>query len=1605
MEQDTWTVLDSYFRDNENFLTKHHLHSFDDFIQNKIPATIKSLNPFIMLKNDQASKLPKHEVRIFIGGEKGDKIYFIQPQQADKPLLPNLARLRSLTYKADILCDVTITYITYEKDGETIEKEKTVDMEKVKLGSIPIMLKSCLCYLYKQPQIVLKEFGECPYDQGGYMIVDGKEKVIVAQERIATNRLFINKSVDPEYSFKGLLRCTIENAAVFPKTIKIGVYKTPSRKNSIVFSLPNINHEICLFTLFRALGVENDHSILSYIVGDVDDPENAHLLNFLYYSMRDGAFVYSQQHALEYLASFVKYAGEVDYVQYVLLNDFFPNLNEGRLFDKPLLLGHITKHIIQVCLGLEKESDRDSYGFKRVDISGFLLSNLFRDFYNKFRNTCRSEIDRLYNYGPYKNDDENFDQLINPLNMWQVFDPNIIGNGIERSLKASWGVEKDASKQGAVQDLNRISFIGYASHMRRVNTPIDRSIKIVAPHRLHATQWGMMCPCETPDGASIGLLKNLAILCHITFDCKSSSIITCLKEQGVSPLAFIDPSKLTKDICKVMINSTWYGVTNDPMVLTYKLRLLRRNSLINVMTSIAWNVKDGEIHINTEAGRCCRPIFIVKNNELLIKPEHIENLKSNKLTWHDLIRGKTRDSFSLNDSTYYSPKDIFKIKSDKTPYTDKEIWKQLEKNQSVIEFIDVEETENSLIAMHFTDLQDVSKKYTHAEIHPSTIFAVLTANIPFANHNQAPRNYFSGAQGKQAIGVYSTAFNNRMDTAGLVLYYPQRRVVNTRYMHYIGNNDMPNGENTIVAIMTYTGFNQEDSVIINKSAIERGLFNLTYYKTITTTEDSDKNGHDRVIFINPQKQHEQGTEVEGFGKRFANYKKLDENGLPITNVKIEEGDVYLGKCLVQVQTTGDNEKENDIFKSKRHKETWKDKSLIADKTMSGIIDKVYVYENSKGHKGCKIRMRKVRIPVLGDKMGCYSDDTDILTFDGWKPFKHLEPTDKVATMVGNRLVYQVPTEIQKYKFKGKMYKLSSNQIELLVTDNHRMYVRTDRLPYKVVQAKDVFRKVRFYKKNVDEWKPDLSNLPKEFVIKDGKLVGFKLFGCVKNKQKYEDVVLDIKPWLVFLGIWYAEGHADEISGVRFAANKPRVKKELDKVCKSLNFMISKVKTSKEDKEHNSWRVYDKLLTKYVKDYSVGSTNKILPDWVWYLERDLCKELIKGMLLGDGDFGTVAAGRYYTASTKLADDFQRLCLHAGYASNKCLKSEAGLQATKKDGSIIRSFTDYYCLSVITKQTEPKVNKYMHSPHFTFNDSWVDYDGYVFCCTVPEGEGLLYVRRHGFGVWSGNSQHAQKGCTGMIIPYEDMPYTKDGIVPDIIINPHAIPTRMTIGHLLECIFAKTGCLEGDYLDSTPFCYQNIDKVYDRLEKMKYERYGNEIMYNGINGGQINTEIFIGPTYYIRMKHMVQDKINYRSNEGGYVSLTRQPVKSRAKGGGLRIGEMETNTILSHGMSAFLRESLMDRADKYETFVEQTSGNIITTNNKSNYAETADEVSRIQIPYAAKTLYQELEAMSICPRFITDVEEFYEQSPNELEIEWDADYESIDTLNQNIDYIDDE
>lgn len=1631
--KDTWYILDEYFKTNY-FLTKHHLDSYNDFVLNKLPNTIRVLNPFIIIKNQDNGAIT-HEINVYIGGYDGTEIFFNKPtiinEKGEQRLMyPNEARLKDMTYKAEIFANITIKYTTRE---EATKKESTHEeiFNNMKIGSIPIMLHSCLCVLNNQTPNVLHEMGECIYDQGGYFVMDGKEKVIVAQERITTNRIFINKSKDPKYSHEGLIRCTSEENPLFPKTINIYVHADRHKKKekddssddeeeaeestkekkpkedvgadklfatskipsfAIVLSSPNItNIKVPLFVLFRALGVESDKEIIEMILYDVEDQNNKALIDFLRYSVLHGSSIMTQQDAIQYLSNFVEYKS-VDKVKSILINDLFPNVGiEFR--NKALFLGHIINKLIKVALGITKESDRDSYLFKRVDISGFLMANLFRDYYNQFRQTVRNTIDRQYLYGPWRTL-KNINNMINKSNLNVIFQAQIVEDGMRKSLKGSWGVnmveeqqDADDIKQGIVQDLSRISYLGFISHLRRVNTPMDPTSKIVAPHRLHPSQWGIMCPCESPDGGSIGLLKNMAILCKVTFDTSAQSIIQCLKEFGMIMLNNIDIESV-RTTTKILVNSNWVGSHDDPVFIFKLLKLLKKNALINIFTSVSWDIFQNEINILTEAGRCCRPLYVVDKSKLLIE-DYISDLKTKKLAWNDLITGSSLKNVDVLDYNYISPKKVFgNIKNDA-------LLTILEKNQAPIEFIDVEEANCSYIAMEKNHLSN-NPRYTHCELHASTIFSVVTHNIPLANFNQAPRNIFSGAQGKQAIGCYATNYLNRIDTMSYVLHYPQRCLLNTRYCEYLNLNRLPNGENLIVAFASYTGYNMEDSIIINRDSIERGMFNLTYYKNVVDREEENKKDNEVIKFNNPKTILDQNKTLNEL--KWANYKKLDVNGFPILNSYISEGDALLGKTKIKTEIVEDSTIQNNIFGNKVKKEVYYDRSMIADKTMSGTVDKVYLYVDDEGQKTTKIRFRKIRIPEFGDKCCCYDEETEILTDNGWKFFKDLTLEDKVATMVNDALVYQHPVQLQCYDFYGKLYDVDSKQVNLRVTDNHRMYIRNlarkDKVNYIIKEAKDIYRKQVHYKKNVNNWTPELQDAPPELLIDNGKVIGFMIDGYTEtlyagmsneHERENEDLILDIEPWLTFFGIWIAEGYITDISnGTRFAAHKPRVKAALDKVCEEMGFKIHKINEKKET-EPNSWRIYDRALSKYMLPFSVGGNNKYLPEWVWYLNREQCRILIHGMLLGDGDFGTVKQGRYYTTSTVLADQFQRLCLHAGFSANKLLKYEAGHEVPGVNGGPpIVCHADYWVLSVIDKQNEPKVNKYMYNGKQKYdgqpNDSWVDYNGKVRCCTVPEGDGIIYVRRKGFVVWSGNSRDAQKGTIGMIIPRENMPFTKDGIVPDMIINPHAVPSRMTIAHLLEKLLGKVACCKGSTIDGTPFNNNDYSDLYTMMEKdFKLERHGNEIMYNGFTGDQIGCDIFMGPIFYERLKHMVADKINYRQvnlrtiyNNGKEELLkdapvnvtTRQPTKGRGNNGGLRIGEMEKDSIMSHGMMGFLKESLMERSDKYSFNIDNDTHTILHGDIKDSH-----DVSKVETPYSFKQLVHEVTGLSIKPILYTD------------------------------------
>jgi len=795
--------------------------------------------------------------------------------------------------------------------------------------------------------------------------------------------------------------------------------------------------------------------------------------------------------------------------------------------------------------------DRDSYLNKRIDLTGVLLNNLYRNYFNKLVKDMQKQIVREINNGSWKST-EDYLNIINTTNIYKIVKSTTIENGLKRALSTGdFGIKNvNSNKVGVAQVLNRLTYISSLSHLRRINTPIDKSGKLIPPRKLHNSSWGFLCPAETPEGASVGVVKNLSYMTHITIPSNSGPLHEYVIP-FIIPLSDLTSSELEKHV-KVFVNGAWLGISKNPYDLFTTFQQYKYKGMINIYTSITFNFKDKEIRICNDAGRLIRPILRVKDNKVIMTNDIANKIKKNDLNWNDLL-------------------------------TDCNI------PNSVIEYIDPEEQSYSMIAMKPNELYKSNQyiyKYTHCEIHPSTIFGILASCIPFPDHNQSPRNTYQSAMGKQAMGVYVTNYDNRMDKTAYVLTYPARPLVDTRLMGMVKLDKIPAGAPVIVAIMTHSGYNQEDSLLFNQGSIDRGLFQATIYHT-EKDEDKKING-DEEIRCKPDPAKTKGM-------KYGNYSKINSKGIVPENTLLENNDVIIAKVVPIKENRNDHTK---IIK-------YEDLSRTFRTNEESYVDKNFIDRNGDGYSFAKVRVRTVRRPVIGDKF-------------------------------------------------------------------------------------------------------------------------------------------------------------------------------------------------------------------------------------------------------------------------------------------------------------------------------------------------------------------------------SSRHGQKGTIGNIIPECDMPFTSAGVKPDIIINPHAIPSRMTIGQLKETLLGKVLVELGLFGDGTSFGDLSIDTICKELTKVGYESNGDEVMYNGLSGEQIETSIFIGPVFYQRLKHMVRDKQHSRSI-GPMVNLTRQPAEGRSRDGGLRFGEMERDCMVSHGASRFTRGRLYDASDKYQVNVCKRCGMVAAYNNKMkihicNTCDNRVDFNYVEIPYACKLLFQELQTMNIAPRIMT-------------------------------------
>lgn len=1168
--EEPWDVIGSYFKGHHlKQLVRHQVESYNDFVTYQIQKTIEMFNPVhVRSEHDYNKEFNKYSLEMYITFENFN-IYRPQIHEnngATKLMFPQEARLRNFTYASNMTVDINVKYVV--RNGEGLENVQCIyrKLPKIQIGKLPIMLRSKICVLNQYNHIDNNVSGECKMDPGGYFIINGSEKTCLAQERAAENQIncFDVSKHNNKWSIVAEIKSVPDWKCISPKQISMMISsKNNGFGHSIMIQIPRVKQPLPIFIVFRALGVITDKDICSKIILNIEDKNNSKMLEELKGSIVDANKVLTQDAALAYITQFVMYTPlhmdkdtgirkKSEFTDEVINNDLFPHCHT--LEQKIYLLGYMTNKLLRCYFGEISPDDRDSYLNKRIDLTGTLLNNLFRNYFNKLVKDMQKQIIREINNGSWRST-EDYVNIINLTNIYKIVKSNTIENGLKRALATGdFGIKHTNSKSnkvGVAQVLNRLTYVSSLSHLRRINTPIDKSGKLIPPRKLHNTSWGYLCSAETPEGGSVGVVKNLSYMTHITIPSNSASLYDFV-EPYVEKFEKLSSNEIYENI-KVFINGSWIGITKTPIELYESLKEKKCKGIVNIYTSVVFDYKNQEIRVCNDAGRLTRPLLRVANNEILLDTDVCLKLKKGDINWDDL----------LTDITL---------------------------NKTILEYIDPLEQNYSMISMSPKQLKEPNEpyiyRYTHCEIHPSTIFGIIASCIPFPEHNQSPRNTYQCAQGKQAMGMYVTNFDSRMDKTAYVLTYPMRPLVDTRVMNLIQLNQIPSGSQVVVAIMTHTGYNQEDSILCNKGSIDRGLFQATIYHT---EKDEDKKIHgDEEIRCKPEQSKTKGM-------KFGNYNKISSNGVIPEDTLVENRDIIIAKVLPIKENRNDHTK---VIK-------YEDQSIVYRTAEESYIDKNYIERNGDGYNFCKVRIRTMRKPVIGDKF-------------------------------------------------------------------------------------------------------------------------------------------------------------------------------------------------------------------------------------------------------------------------------------------------------------------------------------------------------------------------------SSRHGQKGTVGNIIPEADMPYTRDGIKPDIIINPHAIPSRMTIGQLKETLLGKVLLQLGLFGDGTAFGGHELKDICKELQKVGYESKGNEILYNGLTGEQIETSVFIGPAFYQRLKHMVNDKQHSRSI-GPMVNLTRQPAEGRSRDGGLRFGEMERDCMVSHGASRFTKGRLYDASDAFHVNICKNCGMIAAYNDALHihHCRTCDnrvDFDYVELPYACKLLFQELITMNIAPRILT-------------------------------------
>ncbi|CUS20462.1 LAQU0S01e07118g1_1 [Lachancea quebecensis] len=1105
--EDKWNLLPAFLK--VKGLVKQHLDSFNYFVDVDLKKIIKA-NQLILSDVDPEFYLKYVDIRVGHRSSSSSKDYLVPPHEC---------RLRDMTYSAPVYVDIEYTR------GRNIIMHRDVE-----IGRMPIMLRSNKCILNGASEKDMAKINECPLDPGGYFIVNGTEKVILVQEQLSKNRIIVEAD---------------EKKAIVQASVTSSTHERKSKtyvitKNDKIYLKHNsIAEEVPIVLVLKASGVVSDLEIMQLVCGNDSSYQDIFAVNFEEVAKMK---IYTQQQALEYIGSKVKTVRRqklstlqegIEAIATTVIAHLTVEALDFR--EKALYIAVMTRRVVMAMHNPKMVDDRDYVGNKRLELAGQLMSLLFEDLFKKFNNDFKANIDKVLKK---PNRAMEYDALLS-INVHS----NNISSGLNRAISTgNWSLKRfKMERAGVTHVLSRLSYISALGMMTRISSQFEKSRKVSGPRALQPSQFGMLCTSDTPEGEACGLVKNLALMTHITTDDEEEPIKRLCFLLGVECINVVDSDSLHLNYC-VYLNGTIVGVIRFPTKFVSHFRNLRRSGKVSEFISIYTNSHQKAVHIATDGGRICRPLIIVNEGKSLVTAQHLRQLLDGHLQFDDFLK------------------------------------------LGLVEYLDVNEENDSFIALYERDLEP---RITHLEIEPFTVLGAVAGLIPYPHHNQSPRNTYQCAMGKQAIGAIAYNQFKRIDTLLYLMIYPQQPMVKTKTIELIDYDKLPAGQNATVAVMSYSGYDIEDALVLNKSSIDRGFGRCETRRKLTTVLKRYPNHTQDMVG---------GMRVDESGEPIWQHKPLGPDGLGEVGMKVESGQIYVNKSVPT------NASDSVLTQSQAQ---YRETPVVYRAPEPSHIDQVMMSVSENDQALIKVLLRQNRRPELGDKF-------------------------------------------------------------------------------------------------------------------------------------------------------------------------------------------------------------------------------------------------------------------------------------------------------------------------------------------------------------------------------SSRHGQKGVCGIIVNHEDLPFNDQGVVPDIIMNPHGFPSRMTVGKMIELISGKAGVLNGSLEYGTCFGGSKLENMSQILVDHGFNYSGKDMLYSGITGECLQAYIFFGPIYYQKLKHMVLDKMHARAR-GPRAVLTRQPTEGRSRDGGLRLGEMERDCVIAYGASQLLLERLMISSDAFEVDVCNKCG-LMGYSGWCTSCKSAENVIKMTIPYAAKLLFQELLSMNIAPRL--KLEDVFEQ-----------------------------